>query len=227
MTIKNFVILDNEKVIIGLVVATLALTVVEVGPASAAELPLLASSLQLNEPSNALSLPTWAVHVSVLLNESRITAMALVWQYGEKSGYEAWKGLSWGMVPLLGGAFRICAWHFFYNSKSLECLKPGFEQIRSPWVRNGPQAWLTNSSFVLNKLLPSQSIVYLLAGLEISNLYVLTLHLSIGGSSSCTYSDRHTHNEEKGNGMLEMSLIDDKADFRGAKISKLEIDMVP
>jgi len=24
--------------------------------------------------------------------------MALVWQYGEKSGYEAWKGLSWGMV---------------------------------------------------------------------------------------------------------------------------------
>lgn len=26
--------------------------------------------------------------------------MALVWQYGEKSGYEAWKGLSWGMVSL-------------------------------------------------------------------------------------------------------------------------------
>lgn len=24
--------------------------------------------------------------------------MALVWQYGEKSGYESWKGLSWGMV---------------------------------------------------------------------------------------------------------------------------------
>ncbi|KAJ0049269.1 hypothetical protein Pint_14976 [Pistacia integerrima] len=33
--------------------------------------------------------------------------------------------------------------------------------------------------------------------------------------------------KEKGNGMLEMSLIDDKADFRGAKISKLEVDMVP
>lgn len=28
----------------------------------------------------------------------RITAMALVWQYGEVSGYESWKGLSWGMV---------------------------------------------------------------------------------------------------------------------------------
>ena len=24
--------------------------------------------------------------------------MALVWQYGEKSGNESWKGLSWGMV---------------------------------------------------------------------------------------------------------------------------------
>lgn len=28
----------------------------------------------------------------------RATAMVLVWQYGEKSGYESWKGLSWGMV---------------------------------------------------------------------------------------------------------------------------------
>lgn len=30
--------------------------------------------------------------------KKRITAMALVWQYGEKSGFESWKGLSWGMV---------------------------------------------------------------------------------------------------------------------------------
>lgn len=28
----------------------------------------------------------------------RVIAMALVWQYGEQSGYESWKGLSWGMV---------------------------------------------------------------------------------------------------------------------------------
>ncbi|KAI3710152.1 hypothetical protein L2E82_39926 [Cichorium intybus] len=51
----------------------------------------------------------------------RIAAMILVWQYGEKSGYESWKGLSRSMVPLLlGGAFCACAWHFFYNSESLE-----------------------------------------------------------------------------------------------------------
>ncbi|KAI9076656.1 hypothetical protein K1719_041421 [Acacia pycnantha] len=88
--------------------------------ASSVELPLLGSSLQLDEPSNALSLPTWAVHVSSVIEW--ITAMALVWQYGERTRYESWKGLSWGMVPLLGGALCACTWHFFYNSESLEVL---------------------------------------------------------------------------------------------------------
>ncbi|KAJ3692677.1 hypothetical protein LUZ60_011772 [Juncus effusus] len=81
---------------------------------------LLPLALVLQEPSNALSLPTWAVHVSSVVEW--ITAMALVWQYGEKSGHTAWKGLSWGMVPLLGGAMCACTWHFFYNSESLEIL---------------------------------------------------------------------------------------------------------
>ncbi|XP_022944188.1 uncharacterized protein LOC111448709 [Cucurbita moschata] len=103
------------------------LTLALLGPESAAataaatELQSLgASSLQFNEPQNALSLPTWAIHVSSVVEW--ITAMALVWQYGEKSGDESWKGLSWGMVPLLGGAFCACTWHFFYNSESLEVL---------------------------------------------------------------------------------------------------------
>ncbi|XP_077246619.1 YCF49-like protein [Tasmannia lanceolata] len=87
---------------------------------SALEFPSWASSLPLQEPQNALSLPTWAIHVSSVVEW--ITAMALVWQYGEESGNESWKGLSWGMVPLLGGAFCACTWHFFYNSESLEIL---------------------------------------------------------------------------------------------------------
>ncbi|GMH28891.1 hypothetical protein Nepgr_030734 [Nepenthes gracilis] len=91
-----------------------------VDPSSAAESPLWGSSLQLNEPSNALSLPTWVVHVSSVVEW--VTAMFLVWQYGKKPGCEAWKGLSWGMVPLLGGALCACTWHFFYNSESLEAL---------------------------------------------------------------------------------------------------------
>ena len=103
------------------------LTFVE--PALSLQLPL-----QLHEPPNALSLPTWAIHISSVVEWSvtltphlflffhplsfiimhfalhfacffivdfsigRVIAMALVWQYGDKSGYEAWKGLSWGMV---------------------------------------------------------------------------------------------------------------------------------
>ncbi|KAI3766682.1 hypothetical protein L2E82_16751 [Cichorium intybus] len=68
--------------------------------------------------------PTFGkVSISVLPFKlrGRIAAMILVWQYEERSGYEYWKGLSWGMVPLLlRGAFCACAWHFFYNSESLE-----------------------------------------------------------------------------------------------------------
>ena len=48
--------------VVGLLGAGLALTALE--PASAAELPLLG---QLSEPANALSLPTWAIHVSSVL----------------------------------------------------------------------------------------------------------------------------------------------------------------
>lgn len=35
----------------------------------------------------------------------RITAMVLVWEYGERSGYESWKGLSWGMVCMFSRNF--------------------------------------------------------------------------------------------------------------------------
>nr|XP_016471710.1 PREDICTED: uncharacterized protein LOC107793784 isoform X2 [Nicotiana tabacum] len=83
----------NAAIVLG--VTGLAFTVLNVGPASGSELALMGSSFQFNEPSNALSLHTWASHVSSVVEW--VTAMALVWQYGEKSGYESWKGLSWAM----------------------------------------------------------------------------------------------------------------------------------
>ncbi|KAI3822160.1 hypothetical protein L1987_09742 [Smallanthus sonchifolius] len=124
-TIPNCSKFRNKKAMTALIGAGFALTsplfVGTASAAAAAELPLLlGSSLQLVEPSNALSLPTWAIHVSSVVEW--VTAMILVWQYGDKSGYQSWKGLSWGMVPLLGGAFCACTWHFFYNSESLEVL---------------------------------------------------------------------------------------------------------
>jgi len=78
------------------------------------------SSLVAMEPKNALSLPTWIIHVASVVEW--ITAMALVWRYGDTPGNSTWKGLSWGMVPLLGGAMCACTWHFFYNAQSLEIL---------------------------------------------------------------------------------------------------------
>ncbi|KAL7150188.1 hypothetical protein ABFS83_05G093800 [Erythranthe nasuta] len=109
---------QSSKAAINILIGAAGITIISlVGPTHAAE---SSSSLFLNEPSNALSLPTWAVHVSSVVEWA--TAMGLVWQYGEKSGYESWKGLSWGMVPLLGGALCACTWHFFYNSESLEVL---------------------------------------------------------------------------------------------------------
>ncbi|XP_057250898.1 uncharacterized protein LOC104892403 isoform X2 [Beta vulgaris subsp. vulgaris] len=84
----------NKTWVPALLTAGVALALV--GPAIAANSPPLLSSIELHEPENALSLPTWAIHVSSVVEW--VIAMALVWQYGEKPGKESWKGLTWGMV---------------------------------------------------------------------------------------------------------------------------------
>lgn len=60
----SYGIVRNPKTMVALFGAGLTLTLV--GPASAADVPLL-NALQFSEPSNALSLPTWAVHVSSVI----------------------------------------------------------------------------------------------------------------------------------------------------------------
>ncbi|KAJ6807555.1 uncharacterized protein M6B38_170730 [Iris pallida] len=72
----------------------------------------------LEEPANALSLPTWAIHVSSVVEW--IAAMVLVWQYGDKSGLQTWKGLSWGMV--LTVYRRLCLPGYNGNSPSVATL---------------------------------------------------------------------------------------------------------
>jgi Protein of unknown function (DUF2499) len=56
--------------------------------AALAALPLLvlpAAALGVHaEPSNALSLPTWAIHVSSVIEWT--AAMALVWRYADVKG---------------------------------------------------------------------------------------------------------------------------------------------
>jgi hypothetical protein len=69
---------------------------------------------------HALSIPTWIIHVSSVIEW--IAAIALVWKYGEVTGNYYWRVLSWGMLPALISAMCACTWHFFDNLPSLDWL---------------------------------------------------------------------------------------------------------
>ncbi len=69
---------------------------------------------------NILSIPTWIIHVSSVLEW--IIAIFLIWNYAEVSGDRHWIYLSYGMLPVLVSAMCACVWHFFDNLESLEWL---------------------------------------------------------------------------------------------------------
>jgi len=72
------------------------------------------------EPSNALSLATWVIHVSSLVEW--LIAMGLAWEYAEVVNRPAWKGLTWGMVPGHASGIAACTFHLFYNSPALNSV---------------------------------------------------------------------------------------------------------
>lgn len=72
------------------------------------------------EPLNALSFPTWIIHVSSLVEW--LVAMGLIWNYADYSKNPRWKGLTWGMVPLHTSGICACTYHLFYNAPSLNLL---------------------------------------------------------------------------------------------------------
>ncbi|MGB6169027.1 MAG: DUF2499 domain-containing protein, partial [Geitlerinemataceae cyanobacterium] len=63
---------------------------------------------------NALSIPTWIIHISSVLEWT--VAIVLIWQYGELMKNPAWKALSLAMLPALVSAMCACTWHFFDNT---------------------------------------------------------------------------------------------------------------
>jgi hypothetical protein len=69
---------------------------------------------------NALSIPTWIIHISSVLEW--IAAIWFIWRYGEVSGDRSWGWLSLAMLPALVSAMCACTWHFFDNLPSLEWL---------------------------------------------------------------------------------------------------------
>jgi hypothetical protein len=72
------------------------------------------------EPSNALSIPTWAIHFSSIFEY--LLAMHLVWKFAETTGNETWKGLTWGMLPLHASGICAVTYHTFYNAPELQFL---------------------------------------------------------------------------------------------------------
>ncbi|KAK3239128.1 hypothetical protein CYMTET_50928 [Cymbomonas tetramitiformis] len=72
------------------------------------------------EPGNALSIPTWTVHIASLLEWA--LGMFLVWRYGDLTGNKSWRWLAWGMLPLHMSGICAITYHFFYNSNDLEVL---------------------------------------------------------------------------------------------------------
>lgn len=72
------------------------------------------------EPTNALSLPTWIIHISSLIEW--LVAMGLAWRYADISSNQKWKGLTWGMIPLHTSGICACTYHFFYNAPALNGL---------------------------------------------------------------------------------------------------------
>lgn len=69
---------------------------------------------------NALSIPTWIIHVSSVIEW--IVAIWLISTYGDITQNRAWYGLSFAMLPALISAMCACTWHFFDNIPSLEWL---------------------------------------------------------------------------------------------------------
>lgn len=72
------------------------------------------------EPWNALSIPTWVVHWSSIIEW--LVAQDYAWEYGRRCGNPAWKGLALGMAPLHTAGLCAMVYHLFYNAAAIEGL---------------------------------------------------------------------------------------------------------
>jgi len=100
---------------VGVAAASAALLVPGAGAQGSA---LLSDALGWHaEPANALSVPTWAIHVSSLIEW--VIAMGLIWQYAEVTGQPRWKSLTVAMIPCHSSGLCAVTWHLLYNAPAL------------------------------------------------------------------------------------------------------------
>lgn len=137
-------------------------------------LPTL-SSLSLaathTEPWNALSIPTWMVHISSLLEW--LVAMQLIWDHAVVSGNPRWKGLTLGMIPSHTSGLCACTYHFFYNG---------------------------NLSFTLTRTNRSRLIAFNIIAPELNWIVALQAFLTLFGNSTMALAAFRVWSWERENG---------------------------
>jgi hypothetical protein len=69
---------------------------------------------------HALSLPTWWIHITSVLEW--VVAMAAVQRLGEVRCEPGWRWLALAMLPALVSAMCACTWHLYDNAASLKGL---------------------------------------------------------------------------------------------------------
>lgn len=65
------------------------------------------------EPENALTVATWIIHSSSLVEF--LVAMGFAWRWADVVDNPKWKGLTWGLLPLHSSGIVACTYHLFYN----------------------------------------------------------------------------------------------------------------
>lgn len=65
------------------------------------------------EPDNALTVATWIIHSSSLVEF--LVAMGFAWRWADVVDNPKWKGLTWGLLPLHSSGIVACTYHLFFN----------------------------------------------------------------------------------------------------------------
>mmetsp|Transcript_2989 Transcript_2989/g.4508 ORF Transcript_2989/g.4508 Transcript_2989/m.4508 type:complete len:514 (-) Transcript_2989:86-1627(-) len=65
------------------------------------------------EPENALTVATWIIHLTSLVEF--LVAMGFAWKWADVVGNKRWKGITWGLLPLHSSGITACIYHLFYN----------------------------------------------------------------------------------------------------------------
>ncbi|KAG7360359.1 DUF3593 domain containing protein [Nitzschia inconspicua] len=66
-----------------------------------------------SEPENALTVATWIIHISSLVEF--LVAMGFCWRWADVVSNPTWKGLTWGLLPLHSSGITACTYHLFFN----------------------------------------------------------------------------------------------------------------